>query len=187
LRPNAGFVLSNDPVVVQSHKANDPSGVISCPNSRLPGCAAGQSVILMIGAAPEARIYAIKVFDSQGGGATKSRIIAAMDRLITLKRNFDRGRPSVPVNSPCGSEDNPCRFDSLPVQVVNMSLGGPTLFAGDDVEDELTEQLLKVGITPVVSAGNEGMAAMTGNSPGTGKGSVTVGAASFALREPIVL
>jgi len=109
-----------------------------------------------------------------------------MDRLITLKRNFDRGRPSVPVNTPCGSEDNPCRFDSLPVQVVNMSLGGPTLFAGNDVEDEMTEKLLKAGITPVASVGNEGMAAMTGNSPGTGKGSVTVGAASLAVRERII-
>ena len=186
LAAHAGFIFANDSVLVQSYKANDPSSVISCPNNRFPSCVAGQSVIPMIGAAPEARIYAIKVFDSLGGGATKSRVIAAMDRLITLKRNFDRGRPSVPVNTPCGSEDNPCRFDSLPVQVVNMSLGGPTLFAGNDVEDEMTEQLLKAGITPVVSAGNEGMAAMTGNSPGTGKGSVTVGAASLAVRERII-
>src|SRR5439155_9795465 len=183
---HAGFIFGNDSRLVQSLLIHDPGSVIRCPNRRFPGCTSSQSVVPMIGAAPEAQLYAVKVFDSRRVGAPKSRIIAAMDRLITLRRNFDRGRPSVPVNMPCGTEDNPCRFDSLPVQVVNMSLGGPTLFAGNDVEDELTEQWLKVGITPVDSAGKEGMAAMTGNSPGTGKGSVTVGAASLAVRERII-
>ena len=32
-----------------------------------------------------------------GGNAPKSRIIAAMDRALTLKRNYDAGMPSVPA------------------------------------------------------------------------------------------
>ena len=47
-----------------------------------------------------------------------------------------------------------------------MSLGGPTLFAGRDIEDQLTLAMLEVGITIVASAGNDGFAAMTGGSPG---------------------
>ena len=154
---HAGFIFGNDSRLVQSLLIHDPGSVIRCPDRRFPGCTSSQSVVPMIGAAPEAQLYAVKVFDSRRVGAPKSRIIAAMDRLITLRRNFDRGRPSVPVNIPCGTEDTPCKFNSLNVQVVNMSLGGPTLFAGGELEDELTERMLKVGMTPVIAAGNEGL------------------------------
>ena len=115
-------------------------------NAAFPGCPAGVSVIPMVGTAPAAKIYALKVFPSQGGGAPESRIIAAMDRAITLRRNFNTGVPSAPVSG-TGTEDDPFKFDSLNIKVVNMSLGGPTLFAGRDIEDQLTLEMLDVGIT----------------------------------------
>jgi hypothetical protein len=175
------FILDNSSPIVQALRTNDPGSVIRCPNSRYPSCGSNQSVVPLIGTAPESKIYALKVFDSNFQ-TTESRIIAAMDRLITMRKNYERGRPSVPVNSPCGSETKPCVYNSLNVQVVNMSLGSSTLFAGRELAEELTKRLLDVGITPVVSAGNEGFAAMTGTSPGTGLGSLTVGAASVAAR-----
>src|SRR6266850_5688443 len=184
---HAGFIFGNDSNLVRSLLIHDPGSVIRCPNRRFPACTSSQSVVPMIGAAPQAQLYAVKVFDSRVTGAPKSRIIAAMDRLITLRRNFDRGRPSVPVNMPCGTEDTPCKFNSLNLQVVNMSLGGPTLFAGGELEDELTERMLKVGITPVIAAGNEGFDAMTVNSPGTGRGALTVGAANTVLNERVLV
>jgi hypothetical protein len=179
---HAAFVLDNSSPLVQALRNNDPGSVIRCPNSRYPHCSSNQSVLPLVGSAPEAKIYAMKVMSS-AGGTNESRIIAAMDRLITMKRNYERGRPSVPVNSPCGSEEKPCVYNSLNVQVVNLSVGSATLFAGHELQEELTKRLLEVGITPVVAAGDEGFAAMTGTSPGTGLGSLTVGAASIAARE----
>jgi hypothetical protein len=46
--------------------------------------------------------------------------------------------------------------------------------------------MLDVGITLVTSAGNNGPAAMTGGSPGTGFGSLTVAAASTSVHERIL-
>ncbi len=183
---HSGFIFSNDSTLVQSLRINDPSSLIACPDPRFPGCTSSQSVVPMIGSAPQAQLYALKIFDSRGTPAPKSRVIAAMDRVITIRRNYDRGMPAVPINLPCGTEEKPCQFNSLPIQVINMSFGGPTLFAGRDLEDELTERLLDAGITPVVSAGNDGFTAMTGNSPGTGRGAITVGAESIASQERIL-
>ena len=46
--------------------------------------------------------------------------------------------------------------------------------------------MLEVGITLATSAGNDGFAAMTGGSPGTGIGSLTVGASSTPAHERIL-
>ena len=139
----------------------------------------------MIGVAPSASIYALKVFPSTGGGTPESVIIAAMDRAITLRRNFNLGMPSVAVSG-TGGENDPFVFNSLKIDVVNMSLGGSTLFAGRDLEDQLTTQMLEVGITLAASAGNDGLPAMTVGSPGSGFGSLTLGAASTPAHERIL-
>src|SRR4029079_2833767 len=107
-----------------------------------------------------------------------ARIAAAMDRAITLKKNFDAGVPSAPVNPGCGAENNPCVYNSLNIQVVNMSLGGLTLFAARDLEDQITTEMLKANITVAIAAGNSGPGAMTSESPGTGPGSLTAAAAA---------
>ena len=174
--------LANTSALVQSLKIHSPSSVLEpCPNPP-PTVTCG---VPMIGSAPGAKVYAIKVFDSRGGGAPESRVLAAMDRAITLRHNFNRGMPSVPVAG-TGTEDDPFKFDSLNIQVVNLSLGGATLFAGRDLEDQLTVNMLGEGITLVVAAGNDGFAAMTGSSPGTGFGALTVGAASTAVHERVL-
>jgi subtilisin family serine protease len=108
-----------------------------------------------------------------------------MDRVITMKKNFLAGKPSVPVSG-SGTEDDPFVFDSLDIQVVNMSLGGPTMFAGRDMEDVLTQQMLAVGITVSISAGNAGPSGLTTGSPSTGLGSLSAAAASTPQHERIV-
>jgi len=176
------FGFANTSTLVRSLKLNSPQSISGpCPPAP-PTAVCG---VPMIGVAPAAKIYAIKVFDSRGGGAPESRVIAAMDRAITLRRNFNNGMPSVPVAG-TGTENDPFRFDSLNIGVVNMSLGGPTLFAGRDVEDQLTQQMIEVGITLAASAGNDGFTAMTGGSPGSGFGALTVGAASTTAHERIL-
>lgn len=175
---NAGFLLTSTSALAQAVAAY-------APGSSIPNYVPGSDLLPMVGSAPGASMYALKVFPAAGGGAPESRIIAAMDRAITLRRNYDDGVPSVPVSG-TGAPEDPFVYDSLPIQIVNMSLGGPTLFAGRDIEDSLTDEMLDAGIVLVASAGNEGHAAMTGGSPGTGRGSITVGATSTAAHERIV-
>ena len=182
---HALFGFASTSTLVRALNLNAPGNTIPCPTAIAPGCPAGVSLIPMIGTAPSARLYALKVFPKTGGGAPESRIIAAMDRAITMRRNFNNGMAVVPVAGN-GSEDSPFVYNSLKIDVVNMSLGGPTLYAGRDLEDQLTQEMLKVGITIVTSAGNDGFAAMTGGSPGTGLGSLTVGAANDAVHERIL-
>jgi hypothetical protein len=179
---HAAFLFQNTSALVQSLKVNAPDAISGpCPDP--PAVAA--CTIPMVGVAPLSSIYALKVFDSRGGGTPESIVIAAMDRAITLKKNFNNGMPSVPVSG-TGTEDDPFVYDSLNIQVANMSLGGPTLFAGRDVGDELTREMAKVGITLAASAGNDGFAAMTGGSPGTGFATLTVGAASTPAHERVL-
>jgi subtilisin family serine protease len=143
------------------------------------------TAVPMTGTAPGAKIYAMKVFPAQGGGAASSWIIGAMDRAITLRRNFNTTGANA-VSGGTGTETDPFVYRALKIDVVNLSLGGATLYAGHDIEDQLTLAMLEVGITPVVSAGNDGFVAMTIGSPGSGYGSLTVGAASTAPHERVV-
>ena len=182
---HANFSFASTSALARSVRTHAPASIIDCPNAALPGCPAGVSVIPMVGTAPGAKVYAMKVFPSQGGGAPESRIIAAMDRTITLRRNFNRGVSTDPVSG-TGTENDPFKYNALNIRVANMSLGGPTLFAGSDEEDQLTLKMLDVGITLVTSAGNDGFAAMTGGSPGTGPGSLTTGASSTPVHERVL-
>ena len=180
---HAIFIFNNTSVLIQSLMEHAPDSVIPC--SEL-GCPPTQSGVAMIGTAPAAKLYALKVFPFNSNSTTTGRILAAMDRAITLRRNFNNGMPSVVTNPGCGAEENPCVYNSLPIQVVNMSLGGATLFAGRDLEDQLTLEMNSVGITIVVSAGNDGPAALTTGSPGTGYASLTVAAAATATHERVL-
>jgi subtilisin family serine protease len=132
-----------------------------------------------------ARLYALKVFAANGTGTASSWILGAMDRAITMKKNFQAGRPSVPVSGD-GTAENPFVYDSLDVSVVNMSLGGPSLSPGLDLDDQLMRQFLEVGIVPAISAGNAGPSSLTTGSPSTGVGSISSAAASTATHERIV-
>jgi len=124
---HATFRFTNTSGIVRAVKRNAPEAIQSpCPST--PAICAVSSFIPMVGVAPAARIYALKVFPAHGGGAPESRIIAAMDRAITLRRNFNDGMaPTVVAGD--GSESSPNVYQALKIDVVNMSLGGPTLFA----------------------------------------------------------
>jgi hypothetical protein len=180
---HALFLFSNTSVVVQTLKMYAPDSVIPCPGPY--ACNPALSVVPVIGSAPGAKLYALKVFASNSDSAPTSRISAAMDRAITLRHNYNMGVPSVPVSGD-GTENNPYKYDSLKIDVVNLSLGGPTLISGDDVEDQLTRKMVEEGMIVTVSAGNGGFGAMTVGSPGTGTGSLTVAAASSATHERIL-
>jgi len=174
---HGGIMLPPDTELAQAVKRYAPESIIPVDTTN--------SVIPMFGTAPDAKIYALKTFPANGDGTPSSVVIGAMDRVLTLKTNFLNGKPSEPIAGD-GSEDRPFVYDSLDIKVVNMSLGGPTLFAGREIDDILTEKLLAVGVVVVTAAGNEGYAAITGASPGTGIGSIAVGAANPPKHERIL-
>jgi hypothetical protein len=189
---NAAFVVPSVgpttffPRMVASLRTHAPGSVIECatPPFNFACNPATQAVVPILGVAPGAKIYALKVFPAASDSTSEATIIAAMDRAITLRHNFNVG---VPANrTGAGTENDPFHYDALKIEVVNMSLGGPTLFAGRDLEDQLTTKMLKEGMTLVTSAGNDGMPAMTGGSPGTGFGSLTVGAANTSAHERVL-
>lgn len=142
-----------------------------------PTCVVGTNGIPMVGSAPLSSIYALRVFPPTGG-APESRIIAAMERVLELRENYDHGMSE--TTNPDGS------YNALHITVCNMSLGGATLYAGRDFEDELTQAFLEHDVVLVTSAGNAGPSGSTGGSPGTGFGSLTVGASSSAVHERIL-
>ena len=140
----------------------------------------------MFGTAPAAKIYALKVFPSQGGGAPESRIIAAMDRAITLRRNFNNGASTAPVSG-SGTEDRPFQVRRAEHQsrqheprradpVCRRRPRRPV-----NVEDARGRHHHRR-----TAAGNDGFGAMTGGSPGTGIGSLTVGASSTPVHERVL-
>ena len=135
------------------------------------------SLLPIIGSAPLSSIYALRVLPP-AGGAPESRVLAAMERVLQLRENFDNGMAETP--NPDGS------YSALNITVCNMSLGGPTLFAGQDLESEMTEAFLAKDIVLVIAAGNAGPSGSTVGSPGTGRDALTVGATSSAVHERIL-
>ena len=181
---HANFLFATTSTLVRSINAHAPGSAIDCS---LLGCNPIASVVPMIGTAPAAKIYAIKTLPSNGGSSPASRTLAAMDRILTIRRNFDNGVPSVPTNAGCGAENNPCIYDSLPIKVVNMSLGGGTFFQGNDLKDKLTEEILEADMVLVSSAGNDGPGGLTIGSPASGRGAIDAGAASTPAHERILM
>ena len=175
---HAALIIPTEENLVQALLTHSPASVL--PND------ATTSIIPVIGVAPEASIYAMKVFPAEGSGTRASVVMEAMDRVITLKENYD-DEQETEIRSGDGSEDNPFVYSALNIQVVNMSLGGPTLFPGLNVEDILTRKMLKAGINVIVSSGNSGAAALTTSSPSTGVGSLTIGAANTPIHERILV
>jgi serine protease AprX len=170
----AGMISSNVAFVVAG--ALRTSVTTHCPSCVIP-INATQSVLPVIGSAPSSSIYALRVFGATGG-APESRIIAAMERVLTLRENFDSGMAE--TQNVDGS------FNALNIRVCNMSLGGPTLYSGRDIQSQLTNAFLERDVVLVISAGNAGPAGTTIGTPGTGFGALTVGASSSAIHERIL-
>jgi len=68
----------------------------------------------------------------------------------------------------------------LDIDIVNMSLGGPTLWDGRDSYDRFLGELSDAGILVVTSAGNEGPIPNSVGSPGTSFDALSVGALDYA-------
>jgi subtilisin family serine protease len=120
----------------------------------------------LIGTAPSASIYVVRVFGE--AGAPESRIIAAIEHVIQLKEWYDKGDRR-----------------GLNIQVCNLSFGDATVAVGLDLLDREIDALLDAGIVPVVAVGNTGPSSLTGSSPGSSYSALTVGAASPAANERI--
>ncbi len=141
------------------------------PNSVIPDFfGPGIDGIPMVGSAPGALFYAMKVFEAGGGGAPRSVIAAALERAIELKTKYNNGEA-----------------DGINIQVVNMSLGGSSLYAGNDpFYAPLAKAANEAGVLIVVSAGNEGPSGMSIGTPGDSRNIITVGATTDATHERIV-
>ncbi len=157
---NVAFTFSNTNIVVKALNAYAPGAAIPQTSTT--------SLVPMVGSAPAAKIYALRVFGPSGGAPT-STILKAIDRVIELRELYDKGDPS-----------------GLSIRVCNMSLGGATVDAGDDLEDRAIDAMLAHDIVPVIAAGNAGPATLTVGSPGTSHSAITVGAANLARNERIL-
>jgi hypothetical protein len=116
--------------------------------------------LFVFGVAPNALIYAVKVFDHTGGGIPSSLVMEGMDHVIQLKLD--------------GIHD---------INVMSMSLGGGIGAPGEDPEDLLVDVATEAGILVSVAAGNEGPAPITVGSPGTAKTCITTGGAADPIHE----
>jgi hypothetical protein len=174
------FVVPNTDCLIGALQNYSPDSIADATPYGFPG----DSLLPVVGVAPDALIYAMKVFPANGEFATGDAVLAAMDRAITLKKNFLAGEPSVPVSG-SGTEDDPYVYDSLNIQVVNMSLGGLTLAAGRDLTGLMTEEMLKAGIMLAASSANAGPTAMTVADVAAGRGALSTAAADDFIHERI--
>jgi len=105
------------------------------------------------GVAPQAKLYAYKVFGS--GGSTASSIVVR-----ALERSLD-------PNQDGNFSDH--------VDVANLSLGSPFgIMDGRDPEAEAINRLSSQGVIVVVAAGNSGNTFYSGGSPGIANRAITV-------------
>lgn len=117
----------------------------------------------LFGQAPEAKLYPVKVFPAFGGGTPTSVVLDGLDHILTLKRT-----------------------GALDIDVVNMSLGGETLFDGLDTFDRFVLKLYKENIVVVAAAGNGGPVPNTIGSPATAYNSIAVGGLDYAVPSRIL-
>lgn len=150
-----GIIVPEDDLLVQSIELYTEQELPSAEPYGYPG----YKLIWLLGMAPLADLYSIKVFPHTGEGVPESYILAGLEYALNMK--LEQG------------------YD---VDVISMSLGGPTLFDGRDIEDQLVDHITSYGITIVAAAGNEGPAQMTVSSPGSANTAITVGAAATPVQ-----
>ena len=92
---------------------------------------APNNTIAMIGSAPNASIYALRVFGDITQPGNSQDILAAVQRVIELKVE-----------------------EGVDISVVNMSFGRRTIYAGQGVFQLIVDTLLDNDILPVVAVGN---------------------------------
>jgi len=109
------------------------------------------------GQAPRAQIYPVKVFPTNGESVPTSIILDGLDHILTLKRD-----------------------GLLDIDIVNLSLGGPTVFDRRNAFDRFLVALQKAKILVVSAAGNSGPLPTSLASPATSFAALAVGALDYA-------
>lgn len=105
--------------------------------------AALNNTVGVVGVAPQAKVFAVKVLDRSGSG-TDSSIIAGLD---WVAKNAAAASPAI--------------------RVVNMSLGRPGSLNDNPVLRQAVQRLVQVGITVVVAAGNDAALEVSQQVPAT--------------------
>lgn len=147
-----------------------PGDLKTSLNEHMSGVVRDGDSLYLFGTAPSASIYSLRIFSADAlTGAPKSRVMAAMERVIELRELYDSGDRRRGIN----------------IQVCNMSLGTSTIYAGRTEFERLADEMLRKGIIPVISEGNVGPSALTTASPGSSFGAITVGAMSYAGNEKV--
>ena len=136
--------------LIQAVKSHAPSLV--APSS------AGSSRLLLLGVAPGASVYPVKVFPKGSLSTATSQVLRGLDHVLTLKKT-----------------------GALDVAVVNLSLSGGTLWDGRDAFDRFVDAVESAGVVVVTSAGNSGPVPNTVGSPGTALRTLSVGATDEAV------
>ena len=116
-----------------------------------------EGIIPVYGQAPNAQIYPVKVFDTNGGGSPLSVILDGLDHLLTLNSQ-----------------------NLLDIDIVNLSFGGPSWYDGRDILDSFLAKFREQNILVVAAAGNSGPIPNSIASPGTSLDSISVGALDYA-------
>lgn len=114
-------------------------------------------VVPILGQAPLAKVYPVKVFPQSEDGSPTSIILDGLDHVLSLKKK-----------------------GLLDVDIVNLSLGGPTVFDGLNTFDRFLDELTRAKILVVAAAGNEGPIPNSVGSPATSFSVLSVGALDFA-------
>jgi subtilisin family serine protease len=148
----------------------DPSTFLSSLKTNFPGTLESSKAgtfLDMIGTAPEAQIYAVRIFGvPAAAGAPLSRVIAAVESVIDLRQNFDKYGQFSPTN-PRGGYN---------IKVCNMSFGVLTMYAGHTPLEQEIDEMAANDIVPVVGAGDAGASSLTISSPATAFSALAVGA-----------
>jgi len=125
---------------------------------------AGNATMNLMGTAPGASLYGVKVFPYNGGSAPDARVAEAIDRLIDLKRD-----------------------GTLDTDVINMSLSGPVLHDGWNPLDQMVDAATAAGITVCSATSNDGPALWSTGSPASAFTGLAVGGVNDPIHTRVAI
>lgn len=120
-------------------------------------CGSDAYYLPVVGQAPLAQIYPVKVIRAGETWYAGTTLFQGLDHVLTLKKS-----------------------GALDIDIVNMSLGGPTLQERGEPMDRFLRAFADAGILVVVSAGNSGPKPNSVGSPGSSLATVAVAAVDYA-------
>jgi subtilisin family serine protease len=109
------------------------------------------------GQAPRVKIYPVKVFPATGEATSTSTVLKGLDHILSLKKQ-----------------------GVLDIDVVNLSIGGPTVYDGRDTLDRFVAAMMRANILVVAATGNSGPVPNSVDSPATSFPGISVGALDYA-------